>query len=259
MMQAEPGEVRPSVLLVDEVGRLPGHSNTWLAQGRNWQARRAETLVEAVQCLAFEPADAVLLALADQEDRDCAATLRMIRLLQPAIIVGVVLEGPPGEEARWLDAGADFVTSLPFELEQAAARLRAALRLQAAAFKRGMDRRVTPPATPPREPLIALGASYRFNPAAGLVMDRELRALTLTPHELAVLRTLAQSLNQLLSRDEICRTAFGRPWTYGDRSVDRTIMSLRQRLDLDPARGPIRSQRSAGYVLLSREDGQVGS
>jgi hypothetical protein len=168
MTQSELGASRPSVLLVDESGCLPGHHNAWLERDLHWQARRAETLVEAVECLRFEPATSVLFAPSEQDSRDCARTLRTIRLLQPEIIVGIVLNGPPSEEKRWLDAGADFVTGLPFCLEQAAARLRAVLCLQRTAFQRGLERRESALNTPPPEPLIALGEDYRFNRAVAL-------------------------------------------------------------------------------------------
>jgi DNA-binding response OmpR family regulator len=254
MSRSESPEERPSVLLVDENGRLPGHHDAWLDRDRKWRARRVETLVEAVQRMGFEPTDSVLFAPSAMEMIDCASTLHIIRLLHPEIVVGLVVDAAPAEEIRWLDAGADFVLGLPFVVEQAAARLRAALRLQCVARKRGLDRPMVVPDAPPRHGMISLGEGFRFDPASGLVINLACQALDLTPHELAVLKVLAQRPNRPFSRDDICRAAYGRPWQYGDRSVDRAIMSLRKRLDLDPARGPIRSRRNAGYVLLTSED-----
>ena len=60
---------------------------------------------------------------------------------------------------------------------------------------------------------------------------------------------------RIVGRDELSRTALGRPWNPYDRAVDMHVSNLRRKLGPTPGtRERIKTVRSSGY-LLAREDG----
>ena len=50
--------------------------------------------------------------------------------------------------------------------------------------------------------------------------------------------------------EELSKLAFGRPWRFGDRSVDNAIVVLRRKLGDERVDGCIRTVRGIGYVFV---------
>jgi DNA-binding response OmpR family regulator len=73
----------------------------------------------------------------------------------------------------------------------------------------------------------------------------------LTAIEFDLLRTLLEAPGQLLARETLVETVFGRPYHPDDRSLDVHISKLRKKLE--PA-GWIRAVRGVGYVFTVEDN-----
>jgi DNA-binding response OmpR family regulator len=77
------------------------------------------------------------------------------------------------------------------------------------------------------------------------------RPANLTPLELKLLWTLAESRSRVLSRDEIFRAVWGGERAHGDRSVDVLVRRLRRKVDEVGGRYTyIQTQHGVGYRFL---------
>jgi len=150
----------------------------------------------------------------------------------------IVVSVMPGErdKVRALDLGADDYVVKPFGLEELLARIRAALRRQAAIAE--------------GEPVIRAG---------DLELDlarREVRAagrpVHLTPTEYEVLRVLALHAGKPVTHSSLLRQVWGE-YAVGDRYNTRYVVAqLRRKLGDDPARPRyIVNEPGVGYRLES--------
>src|SRR5688500_13487324 len=74
------------------------------------------------------------------------------------------------------------------------------------------------------------------------------RPLNLTRQELHLLTTLADHPQRILSREQLCEQAWGRPFNRSDRSVDVYISRLRAKLaEALPNAHLIRTHSGIGY------------
>ncbi len=138
------------------------------------------------------------------------------------------------DKIQGLDLGADDYVTKPFELPELLARVEALLR------RRRMERR--------GEPLIDLG-DVVIDPAGRAVRKRG-REVHLSAREFDLLLLLARSPGRAFTREVILDRVWGWGFDGTARTVDNFIVSLRQKLEDDPANPVlIRTVRQVGYKL----------
>ncbi len=132
-----------------------------------------------------------------------------------------------------LEVGADDYLAKPFHPRELIARIRAILRRPAA------------PAPGAGERLLTVGPLV-LDLARGKATVGE-RPVTLTGAEARVLEELMRAAGQVLSRQQLCDRALGRPLEAFDRSIDTHVANLRRKLG--EGAPEIRGIRGAGYAL----------
>jgi DNA-binding response OmpR family regulator len=138
------------------------------------------------------------------------------------------------DKIQGLDLGADDYVTKPFELPELLARVEALLR------RRRMERR--------GEPLIDLG-DVVIDPA-GRAVRKGGREVHLSAREFDLLLLLARSPGRAFTREVILDRVWGWGFDGTARTVDNFIVSLRQKLEDDPANPVlIRTVRQVGYKL----------
>jgi two-component system response regulator CpxR len=142
-----------------------------------------------------------------------------------------------------LDLGADDYLSKPFNPRELLARVKAILR-------RTTDSEAD-------EPVEITVGKLRVN-----LRRRDAwlgdQALKLTNAEFVILVTLMRAPGEVVSREALTRTAFGRQLLPDDRSLDTHISNLRRKLGNDAdadSEVVIRSIRGSGYVLVPPGEG----
>ncbi len=139
-----------------------------------------------------------------------------------------------GNKVEGLDLGADDYVSKPFELPELLARVEAMLR----------RRRVEHQAAPP----IVFG-DVVIDPA-GRNVSLKGQKVSLSAKEFDLLHLLAASPSRVFSREEILNRVWGWGFDGTSRTVDNYILSLRQKIEPDPAHPRhLRTVRQVGYRL----------
>jgi DNA-binding response OmpR family regulator len=136
-----------------------------------------------------------------------------------------------GDRVRGLDAGADDYLTKPFAFSELAARLRALRRRE------------------------SLAVSSRIE-VGGLTIDihdHVVRAgekvVPLSPKEFALLRFLAQNVDETVQREAILLEIWGTVQHTNPNIVDQYISYLRRKLDRVPAGVSLRTLRGVGFAL----------
>lgn len=149
--------------------------------------------------------------------------------------VSILMLTARGEEAdrvRGLSTGADDYLTKPFSLAELMARVRAILRRTA----------------PDRMAEVLKVGDIELDRRAHKVM-RGLRHVPLGPTEFRLLEFLMESSGRVLSRSQLLDGVWGRDAFVDERTVDVHIGRLRKVLNRGKEADPIRTVRSAGYVL----------
>jgi DNA-binding response OmpR family regulator len=195
----------------------------------------ASTAVEAIQALAVEKPDAVVLDLG-LPDLDGADVLALIRAQSDLPVLIATARDSDREVVRLLDAGADDYLVKPFSAAQAMARVRAVLRRSA-----GDE--------PDQGREVAVG---------GLVVDVVARTVRLDGRELELNRkefdlllALASRAGQVVSKRQLLAEVWQQPWGGADRTVDVHLSWLRRKLG-ETAAEPryLHSVRGVGVKLV---------
>ncbi len=156
------------------------------------------------------------------------------RLSNPTPILMLTAKGQVEDRVTGLDAGADDYLVKPFSTEELLARVRALLRR--------LQRKTSAPTT------LLLGDA-RIDLVKQTAM-RGKKALHLTAKEFAMLRLMAQSPGEPISRERFLDAVWG--WTAfpTTRTVDNHIASLRGKIERDPeAPRWIKTVHGIGYKL----------
>jgi DNA-binding response OmpR family regulator len=148
----------------------------------------------------------------------------------------IILTGSAEEVDRvlLLELGADDYVVKPFSPKELLARVRAVLR---------RSRRA-----PPVE-------QFRFGDVSVDFLKMEVlragKAVALTPQELKLLRYFSQNSERVLSRDQLLNEVWGYNSYPSTRTVDSHILTLRQKLEKDPA-SPVHfiTVHHAGYKFV---------
>ncbi|WP_336782407.1 response regulator transcription factor [Paenibacillus illinoisensis] len=156
------------------------------------------------------------------------------------------------DKVSGLDLGANDYITKPFRIEELLARVRAALRLSAAAASSsGVIRHANQDTTS-----LMTEEKTGWLTAAGLRLNEGTREVSrdgipieLTPREFDLLVYLLQNQRQVLSRDQIVQAVWGYDY-YGDTNVvDVYIRYVRKKVDNGFTPPLIHTVRGVGYVL----------
>jgi DNA-binding response OmpR family regulator len=148
----------------------------------------------------------------------------------------LILSGSAAEMDRvlLLELGADDYVTKPFSPKELLARVRAVLR---------RARR-----SPALEQLYFDEVSVDF---AKMEVFRQGNPVSLTPQEFKLLKYFAQNQERVLSRDQLLSDVWGYNTYPSTRTVDSHLLTLRQKLERDPA-NPVHflTVHNAGYKFV---------
>ena len=181
-----------------------------------------------------EKPDLVLLDIMMPRLDGYAVCAEMRRLSNPTPILMLTAKGQVDDRVQGLDAGADDYLVKPFSIEELLARVRALLR---------RAQRQTRSAT-----TLTFGDT-RID-LAKQTASRGRKALHLTAKEFAMLRLLAESPGEPVSRERFLDVVWGYASFPTTRTVDNHVASLRAKLEPDPERTKwIKTVHGVGYKL----------
>jgi DNA-binding response OmpR family regulator len=147
--------------------------------------------------------------------------LQEIRAVKPRLpVIALTALDDTGSKVGGLEAGADDYVTKPFAIEELAARIRARLR--------NTDESTT---VRSGDVIVDLVAHRAFVNGA---------EVQLSARELALLGTLAQHPNQVLSREQLLRIVWGIDFDPGSNVVDVHVAALRRKIGstrIDTVRG----------------------
>jgi DNA-binding response OmpR family regulator len=185
-----------------------------------------------------EKPDLVLLDVMMPRLDGCAVCAELRRVEFPAPILMLTAKGQVDDRVAGLDAGADDYLVKPFSIEELLARVRALLR---------RTRRQSHHAT-----AIALG-DVRID-LAKQTAARGRKPLHLTAKEFAMLRLLAETPGEPVSRERFLDVVWGYASFPTTRTVDNHIASLRAKLERDPDKPRwLKTVHGVGYKLETHD------
>ncbi len=151
-------------------------------------------------------------------------------------IIMLTAKGQPADRVRGLDLGADDYVTKPFDLSELAARIRAVMR-------RGHG---------PDEPPAAIHEIGGVHIDLGqYFVERDGQRYDLSARERNILALLIARQGRVVTRDDILQAVWGADAFPSTRTVDNYVVSLRKKLEADPASPRmLTSVRGAGYKLL---------
>ncbi len=196
----------------------------------------AATGAAGLRAVDQEPTDLVLLdlMLPDIDGFDIARRLRAAGHTMPILILSA--RGQELDKVRGLELGADDYVTKPFSLRELLARVHAALR------------RATQLAAAPRGRFAVGGREVDL---VRQVVRAGKTELPLGYYESEVLRILHEHAGQAVPRAELLERIWGVGVGPADRTVDNHIVSLRRKLEPDPAKPRhILTAHAVGYKLV---------
>lgn len=151
-------------------------------------------------------------------------------------VVMLTARGDAGDMVRGLDMGADDYLPKPFNPRELLSRIRAVLRRSR-----------------PAQADNTLG-DIRLDDGA-MKAWKGTEEIALSGQEYRVLKALLSSPGQVVSRDELSRSVFGRDAVPLERGLDMQISRVRRKLGpYEDGSERIRSIRGAGYLYVIRKD-----
>jgi two-component system alkaline phosphatase synthesis response regulator PhoP len=226
--------VSATILLVeDEPALARGISdNLRLAGFTVKHVARGDAALDAVR--EARP-DAIVLdvMLPGRSGFDVLHDLREAGLTVPVVML--TAKGDVVDRVRGLELGADDYVAKPFSMPELLARLKAVLR------------RVRQEARPAVDALSLAGIHFDFR---ALTARGPGGAVDLTPHDVLVLKVLANRRGEVVSRLDIIEEVCGLESDATLRTVDNHIVALRKALGEDP-KAPrfLHTVRGEGYRL----------
>ena len=166
--------------------------------------------------------------------------LKVLRERSDIPVIMLTARGDDVDRILGLEFGADDYLAKPFNPRELLARIKAILRRIRSDERRGGS--------------VAVG-KLEFD-----VRSRRVEAggqsIQLTGTEFELLRCLAESPGEVVSKEQLARDVLGRRHMPYDRSIDTHISNVRRKLSGAGVDNPsIQSQRGVGYLLLVDERG----
>jgi DNA-binding response OmpR family regulator len=181
-----------------------------------------------------EKPDLILLDIMMPKLDGYAVCSELRRLSNPVPILMLTAKGLVEDRVTGLDAGADDYLVKPFSTDELLARVRALLRR--------LERDAKAPAA------LALG-EVRID-LIKQTASRGKKALHLTAKEFAMLRLMAESLGEPVSRERFLDVVWGYAAFPTTRTVDNHIASLRGKIERNPDQPRwIKTVHGVGYKL----------
>ena len=223
---------RARVLVVDDEPQILRALETTL-RGAGYEVETAPDGETALTRAAARPPEAVILDLV-LPDRSGIEVCRELRTWLEAPVIVLSAVGEERDKVEALDAGADDYVTKPFGIDELLARLRAALRRAAA----------------PGDPVVEIG-ELRID-LEKRVVQRNGDVVSLTPHEFALLRYLAQNEGRLLTHRSILREVWGPSYQTESHYLHVYVSQLRRKIEPDPTRPRyLLTEAGAGYRLVA--------
>ena len=224
------------ILLVDDDVELSGMLREYLLRDRFAVETAHDGETGARRALSGE-VDLVILDVM-LPGVDGVEALRRIRAHSRIPVLMLTAKGDDVDRIVGLELGADDYVPKPCTPRELAARIRAILR------------RVQGDGT--------LDAGHRPVSVGPLTLSPESRTaqwdgqtLELTSTEFNLLEVLVRNAGRVVSKQELCERALGRPLARYDRSVDVHLSAIRSKLRaLSPQRTPIETIRGIGYQFI---------
>jgi len=233
----------PRILVIDDDVELFELLDNYLSE-ENFQCVHAATPQKGFQEIAKGGFDAIILDVM-LPGMNGFEVLRRLRGDESAALLPVLVLTARGEEIDrvvGLEMGADDYLPKPFSSRELAARLRALLRRSAQGRS---DRAAT---------LRTVGdVCVNRNSLCVSIGDRQQE---LTVSELRLLDHLVTNAGEVVTRDFLYKSIFGRHAYPQDRSLDMLVSRLRKKLGPRPDGGErIKAVRGEGYAYLLGGDG----
>jgi len=192
---------------------------TDLLQAQGYRVTTAMNGVDGLDRALAETPDLVLLDVM-MPGLDGFSVCREVRRAQPALpILMLTAKGLVDDRVTGLDAGADDYLVKPFSTRELLARVRALLRR----FERTIAS---------MEHLLLDDVEVDF---AKQTCTRSGQRLSLTAKEFAILKLLAEHRGEPVTREQFLEAVWGYNAYPTTRTVDNQIVSLRAKLEPDPA------------------------
>ncbi len=182
-------------------------------QSRQYKVSEAATGAEALNAVASDPPDLVLLDLG-LPDLDGLSVISEICRTSPLPIIVVSARNSQSEKVDALEAGADDYVTKPFGLEELMARIRSTLR------------RVGPPASRP----VVTTSTFRldFAAKAAFVEGEQVR---LTPTEWRLVRALTLKPGEAISSSDLLRDVWGPSFEQQNHNLRVYMTHVRKKLE----------------------------
>ena len=231
------------ILIIDDDAELFGLLHNYLAE-EDFQCVHAATSQEGFQEMAKGNFDALILDVM-LPGLNGFEVLRRLRADEATKFLPVLMLTARGEEIDrvvGLEMGADDYLPKPFSSRELVARLRALLR------------RSTQGKLEPASAALQYFGDICINRNALCVGIGE-RQQELTVSELRLLHHLVQNSGEVVGRDLLYKSIFGRLAYPMDRSLDMLVSRLRKKLGPRPDGGErIKAVRGEGYVYFLAGD-----
>jgi two-component system, OmpR family, KDP operon response regulator KdpE len=226
------------VLVVDDEPAIL-RALTSALSARGYKVRRAETGQQAIDEVAVDPPDAVVLELG-LPDIDGVDVCRRIRTWTNVPIIVLSADGADARKVLALDEGANDYVTKPYSTPELLARLRAVLRSATGAL------------APVDEAVLVVG-DLRIDLARREVTVGE-RHVDLTPKEFSFLALLAKYPGRVLTHKAILQDVWGP--NYGTETQYLRVYAgqIRKKLDEDMSNPRLVTELGVGYRLVARAD-----
>lgn len=226
----------PSILVAEDDPAIADALRRALTH-EGYAVRSAADGAEALEMLAREPADLVILDVAMPHVDGLEACRRLRRAGNRTPVLMLTARHTVGDRVEGLDAGADDYLVKPFSLDELFARIRALLRRTSlAGGPAGDDRDV-----------LRLGDLELDR--SGRTVSRGGQEINLTKTEFDLLELLVHNAGIVLSRDLIYERVWGYDFETGSKSLDVYIGYLRRKLEADGSARLVHTVRGVGYVV----------
>jgi two-component system, OmpR family, response regulator CpxR len=168
--------------------------------------------------------------------------LRQIRAKSAIPVIMLTAHGDDVDRIVGLEIGADDYLPKPFNPRELAARIHAVLRRTGAGIAKDSQSRG-----------VILLDDVRLDTRSRSARSKS-REVELTSVEFELLALFLKSPGQVVSREELVKSALGRELEPSDRSLDVHISNLRKKLGpFDDGGERIRAVRNVGYVYVVAE------